>query len=224
VPRLLIAGRQGARHEVYGERNPLHPSRRGGERRPGSGLLPVRRQQPLVRREEDRQSAICRFCDTDFLGTDGPGGGRFATVDELAQAVTRCWPTSMVHYARPLLVCTGGEPLLQLDERLIEAFHAAGFEVAIETNGPRLPPGEVDWICVSPKAGADLILRKGNELKLILPQPGAEPEQFEALDFRNFFLQPMAGPHIEENIRLAVRFCLDHPQWRLAPIPFNWRS
>jgi 7-carboxy-7-deazaguanine synthase (Cx14CxxC type) len=175
-------------------------------------------------REEDRVSAICRFCDTDFVGTDGPGGGKFATADELAAAVAAAWPFPPSGCAatpnrireHPLVVCTGGEPLLQLGESLIEAFHDYGFTVAIETNGTRLPPRGVDWVCVSPKAGAELVLRAGNELKLIYPQPGAEPEKFIDLDFQHFFLQPMDGPERQRNTQQAVSYCLTHPQWRLS--------
>jgi 7-carboxy-7-deazaguanine synthase len=175
-------------------------------------------------REEDRSSAICRFCDTDFVRTDGPGGGKFATTDALAAAVAAAWPFPPSGCAatpdrireHPLVVCTGGEPLLQLGERLIEAFHGYGFTVAIETNGTRLPPRGVDWICVSPKAGAELVLRAGNELKLIYPQPGAEPEKFIDLDFQHFFLQPMDGPERQHNTQQTVSYCLAHPQWRLS--------
>jgi len=166
-------------------------------------------------RDADRVTAICRFCDTDFVGTDGPGGGRFASAPELARAVATAWPRRAAR-ARPLVVCTGGEPLLQLDAALLAALHDEGFEVAIETNGTRLAPVGVDWICVSPKAGAELVLRAGDELKLIFPQDGAEPERFEGLDFRHFFLQPMDGPERERNTRLAVAYCLEHPQWRLS--------
>ncbi len=167
-------------------------------------------------REEDRTVAVCTFCDTDFVGTNGPGGGKFATARELAAAVANHWPAFHSALARPLVVCTGGEPLLQMDEPLVEALHEAGFEIAVETNGTRLPPPGLDWICVSPKAGADLVLRAGHELKLIYPQPGAAPEQFERLEFRHFFLQPMDGPQRERNTQLAVRYCLEHPQWRLS--------
>ena len=164
-------------------------------------------------REEDRLSAICQFCDTDFVGTDGPGGGKFATANELASAVANCWPGST---GKPFVVCTGGEPLLQMDEDLIRALHQVGFEIAIETNGTIPTPAGIDWITVSPKAGAELLLRCGDELKLIYPQAGAEPDRFEQLDFRHFFLQPMDGPDREPNTKLAVRYCLDHPQWRLS--------
>lgn len=167
-------------------------------------------------REEDRRTAICQFCDTDFVGTDGFGGGRFRSALELATVVAAAWPTPPMASARPFVVCTGGEPLLQLDDDLVAAFHQFGFEVAIETNGTRLPPRQVDWICVSPKAGADLVLRAGHELKLVFPQAGAEPARFAHLDFRHFFLQPMDGPERERNTQLAVRYCLEHPQWKLS--------
>lgn len=167
-------------------------------------------------REEDRAEAVCNFCDTDFVGTDGPGGGRFASAIELAQAVSANWRAPLLARARPLVVCTGGEPLLQLDEELVTALHSFGFEIAIETNGTKFPPLGIDWICVSPKAGAELILSSGHELKLIFPQKGAEPERFDKLHFQNFFLQPMDGPARDENTRLAIRYCLEHPQWRLS--------
>jgi 7-carboxy-7-deazaguanine synthase (Cx14CxxC type) len=167
-------------------------------------------------REEDRAAAVCTFCDTDFVGNDGPGGGKFATARELAAAVAKCWPAFSSPPARPFVVCTGGEPLLQLDEPLVTGLHEAGFEVAVETNGTRPPPPGVDWVCVSPKAGADLVLREGDELKLVFPQSGAEPARYESLAFRHFFLQPMDGPQRQENTRLAVRYCLEHPRWRLS--------
>ena len=166
--------------------------------------------------EADRPRAICPFCDTDFVGTTGPGGGRFATARSLATAVANDWPAVHSALARPFVVCTGGEPLLQMDEALVHALHEAGFEVAIETNGTRLPPPGIDWVCVSPKAGTELVLRAGDELKLVFPQNGAEPERFEMLDFRHFFIQPMDGLAREENTRLAVSYCLEHPHWRLS--------
>jgi 7-carboxy-7-deazaguanine synthase len=169
-------------------------------------------------READRARAACRFCDTDFVGTDGPGGGRFADAEALAEAAWRTWQPG-AGSGRPFIVCTGGEPLLQLDEPLLAALHARGFEVAIETNGTQpLPEGSerVDWICVSPKAGTELVLRRGDELKLVYPQPGAEPELFSALGFRHFFLQPMDGPQRAANTRDAIRYCLAHPGWRLS--------
>jgi 7-carboxy-7-deazaguanine synthase len=165
-------------------------------------------------READRASAVCTFCDTDFVGTDGPGGGRFATAEALAAAVAGAWPGGEA--GRRYVVCTGGEPLLQLDEPLIDALHAAGFEVAVETNGTQEPPAGLDWICVSPKAGAELRLRSGDELKLVYPQSGAEPECFAHLDFDHFFLQPMDGPAREANTRAALHYCLAHPRWRLS--------
>jgi len=165
--------------------------------------------------EEDRAEAVCDFCDTDFVGTDGPGGGKFATADELAHAVDGKWPR-LSSEGRRLVVCTGGEPLLQLDEQLVAAFHRRLFEVAIETNGTRKAPPGINWICVSPKAGAEIVLQSGNEMKLVYPQPGLEPEQFAGLDFDHFFLQPMDGPDREPNTRLAIDYCLAHPQWRLS--------
>ncbi len=164
-------------------------------------------------REEDRSRAVCQFCDTDFVGT-GPDGGRFATPEELADAVDRAWRGQ--DDAKRFVVCTGGEPLLQLDEALIDRLHERGFEVAIETNGTRLAPDTIDWICVSPKAGVELVQRSGDEIKLVYPQPGAPPEEFETLDFDQFFLQPMDGPRTEENTRLAVDYCMAHPRWRLS--------
>lgn len=164
-------------------------------------------------REQDRASAVCRFCDTDFLGTDGVGGGRFATPAELVRALQAVLPPAAV---RPLVVCTGGEPLLQLDAPLVEAMHAADFRIAVETNGTQAPPPGLDWICVSPKAGAPLVLDHGQELKLVFPQAGAEPPAFERYDFDHFFLQPMDGPEKARNTRLAVDYCLAHPRWRLS--------
>ena len=165
-------------------------------------------------READRATAICAFCDTDFVGVNGPGGGRFRSADTLAQAVAALWPDASSAF--PFVVCTGGEPLLQLDDALVQALHARGFEIAIETNGTQLPPAGIDWICMSPKAGADLALRAGHELKLIYPQDGAPPEAFESFDFRHFLLQPMDGPHRVRNTQLAIQYCLDHPHWRLS--------
>jgi 7-carboxy-7-deazaguanine synthase (Cx14CxxC type) len=165
-------------------------------------------------READRATAVCTFCDTDFVDTDGPGGGRFASAAALAAAVANAWPGDAGGV--PFVVCTGGEPLLQLDESLVRALHARGLEIAVETNGTRVPPPGLDWICVSPKAGAQLVLRQGDELKLVFPQSGAEPERFEALEFRHFFLQPMDGPAREANTEAALRYCLAHPRWRLS--------
>ncbi len=213
-------------------------------------------------RDEDRASAICRFCDTDFADTNGPGGGKFHSAEELAAAIGEKWrgrvlpcpsaaadePGGTQSLAkatadpslrppegglaqddtpetglngcrgdeRRFIVCTGGEPLLQLDAPLIEALHARGFEIAVETNGTIAAPQGIDWLCVSPKAGAALRQTSGDELKLVFPQPGAEPERFESLNFRHFFLQPMDGPERERNTKLALRYCLEHPLWRLS--------
>jgi 7-carboxy-7-deazaguanine synthase (Cx14CxxC type) len=166
-------------------------------------------------REIDRTTATCRFCDTDFVGVDGPGGRSFASAEELAEAIERTWP-SRASSDKRLVVCTGGEPLLQLDASLIEALHLRQFEVAIETNGTLAAPSGLDWICVSPKAGTVLAQSSGDELKLVFPQLGAEPSGFESLPFRHFFLQPMDGPSRRVNTELAVRYCLDHPAWRLS--------
>ncbi|HUQ20577.1 MAG TPA: 7-carboxy-7-deazaguanine synthase [Gemmatimonadaceae bacterium] len=163
-------------------------------------------------REEDRSRAVCQFCDTDFVGT-GPDGGRFITPEDLADSVARAWRGSD---DERFVVCTGGEPLLQLDESLVTAFHARGFTVAVETNGTRVAPEGVDWICVSPKAGAPLVQTTGHELKLVYPQRDAPPEVFDSLQFDNFFLQPMDGPLAEENTRLAIEYCMAHPRWRLS--------
>ena len=165
-------------------------------------------------REQDRASAVCTFCDTDFVGTDGEGGGKFADADALANAVEAAWASGADH--NRFVVCTGGEPLLQLDAALIAALHAKGFEIAVETNGTIAAPEGIDWICVSPKADAELKQRQGDELKLVYPQPQAQPERFEGLAFRYFFLQPMDGTEQEENTRAATAYCLAHPKWRLS--------
>jgi 7-carboxy-7-deazaguanine synthase len=165
-------------------------------------------------REEHRARAICRFCDTDFVGTDGPGGGRFASAAELADHVAATWVSSGA--GRRFVVCTGGEPLLQLDDELVAALHGRGFEVAVETNGTLAPPGGLDWVCVSPKAGTVLALTAGDELKLVFPQHGADPGAYEHLGFDHFLLQPMDGPDREANTAAAVAYCLDHPRWRLS--------
>jgi 7-carboxy-7-deazaguanine synthase (Cx14CxxC type) len=165
-------------------------------------------------REEDRDTADCRFCDTEFVGTDGPGGGRFAGADALARAVAAAWPAGAAE--RRFVVCTGGEPLLQVDPALLSALHAEGFEVAVETNGTLPPPPGIDWLTVSPKAGAALAARGGDELKLVFPQEGAEPERYLDLAFRHFYLQPMDGPAREANTAAALRYCLSHPRWRLS--------
>ena len=164
-------------------------------------------------REEDRARAVCQFCDTDFVGV-GPDGGRFATASSLASAVARAWRGD--DDESRFVVCTGGEPLLQLDEELVNAFHHEGFTVAVETNGTREAPSAIDWVCVSPKAGAPLVQRTGSELKLVFPQKDAMPEQFENLDFEHFFLQPMDGPAVDENTKRAIEYCMSHPRWRLS--------
>ena len=166
-------------------------------------------------REQDRATAVCRFCDTDFVGVDGPGGGRFESPEALAAAVAAQWPADDVR-GRRMVVCTGGEPLLQLDPPLIAALHTQGFEVAVETNGTVAAPDGIDWLCVSPKAGAPLVQTRGDEIKLVYPQPDALPERFAALHFRHFLLQPMDGPARAENTQLALRYCMVHPQWRLS--------
>ena len=172
-------------------------------------------------READRETATCRFCDTEFVGTDGPGGGKFATPEALADAIAATWaPESTAEPPdRPtsrFVVCTGGEPLLQLDTALLDALHTRGFEVAVETNGTLAPPEGIDWVCLSPKADAPLVLERGDELKLIYPQERGEPERYRHLQFRHFFLQPMDGPDRVRNTRLALEYCLAHPEWRLS--------
>jgi 7-carboxy-7-deazaguanine synthase len=165
--------------------------------------------------EKDRAGAICKFCDTDFVGTDGPDGGKFDTAARLAERIEQTWQSTSTS-AKKFVVCTGGEPLLQLDRPLIDALHARDFEIAVETNGTVAAPSGLDWICVSPKAGAKLIQNTGDELKLVFPQTGAPPEEFQGLAFRHFFLQPMDGPHRQVNTDLALRYCLGHPVWRLS--------
>lgn len=187
-------------------------------------------------REEDRSRAVCQFCDTDFVGT-GPDGGRFSSATELADAIDRCWggvsdsagasspsgngessfASERAHdHGKKYVVCTGGEPLLQLDEELIDALHERGFEVAVETNGTRSAPASLDWVCVSPKAGAPFVQTSGNELKLVYPQENAPPETFARLEFKHFFLQPMDGPDIAVNTERAIEYCLRNPSWRLS--------
>jgi 7-carboxy-7-deazaguanine synthase len=165
-------------------------------------------------REEDRASSVCTFCDTDFVGLDGPGGGRFANAAALAAAIAGSWAGAT--RAERFVVLTGGEPLLQVDVALIGALHAEGFAIAVETNGTIAPPEGLDWVCVSPKSGAPLVVTTGNELKLVFPQPMVDPARFEALDFREFLLQPMDGPAQAQNTAAAVAYCLAHPQWRLS--------
>ena len=164
-------------------------------------------------REEDRATAICRFCDTDFVGMDGTQGGRYASAEDLAAAVERTWEGPLAHR---FVVLTGGEPLLQVDAALIDALHDRGFEIALETNGTVELPAGIDWVCVSPKTPEELKVRKGNELKLVYPQADVVPEAFVGLDFERFSLQPMDGPDVAENTRQAIAYCLAHPQWQLS--------
>ena len=165
----------------------------------------------------DKPRAFCRFCDTDFVGYDGPGGGKFESADVLADTVQHIWNAAVEsHNSKPYVVCTGGEPTLQLDAPLVEALRARGFMVALETNGTRPAPRGIDWICVSPKAGVPLAQREGNELKLVFPQIGAPPTEFERLNFQHFFLQPMDNANHRENLQAAARYCLARPPWRLS--------
>jgi 7-carboxy-7-deazaguanine synthase len=166
-------------------------------------------------REVDRAAAICKFCDTEFVGVDGDGGGKFETALALVAAVEQKWLGEARH-GRKFVVCTGGEPLLQLDRSLIDALHARGFEIAVETNGTIAAPPGLDWVCVSPKAGAALVQRSGDELKLVYPQVGFDPSEFVSFEFRHFFLSPMDGPSRVANTELAVAYCMEHPQWRLS--------
>ena len=166
-------------------------------------------------READRAEAVCKFCDTDFVGVDGEGGGKFDSAEDLAEAIAQKWSADS-GLGRRFVVCTGGEPLLQLDAELIAALHGRNFEIAVETNGTITAPQGLDWITVSPKSGADLKQRSGDELKLVFPQLGVDPAEFEALAFRHFFVQPMDGPSREAYTELAMRYCLEHPQWRLS--------
>ncbi len=165
-------------------------------------------------REKDRPKAICQFCDTDFIGIDGLNGGKYKTAEELAQKVKSLWPNAAV--GKPFVVCTGGEPALQLDKKLINAFHTEGLEISIETNGTVELPEGIDWICVSPKANTNLVVLKGHELKLVYPQKDAEPERFTHLNFDNLYLQPMDGIFQKENIQFTVEYCLKNPQWKLS--------
>lgn len=164
-------------------------------------------------REQDRATAVCQFCDTDFVGTDGDGGGKFATADELAAAVAAKWPST--DNGRRFVVCTGGEPLLQLDAALIDALHRQNFYIAVETNGTIEPPPGIDWVCVSPKAGAALAVSGGNEIKVVFPQ-ATDPRTYASMNFEHFFLQPMDGPDQAAAVQAAIRFCGEHPQWRLS--------
>lgn len=164
--------------------------------------------------EKDRAQAQCTFCDTDFIGTDGPGGGKFKSAQDLAQAAKDIWGSSEGN--TPLIVCTGGEPLLQIDEELIAAFHAEGFEIAIETNGTIKVPKGIDWVCVSPKGQSDVIVTQGDELKLVYPQDHVDPARFEKWDFTHFFIQPLDDEKQSANIQASIRYCLEHPKWRLS--------
>ncbi|WP_199554892.1 7-carboxy-7-deazaguanine synthase [Sandaracinobacteroides hominis] len=164
-------------------------------------------------REQDRDTAVCQFCDTDFVGTDGEGGGKFREAGALAEAVVAAWGSGLEHR---LVVCTGGEPLLQLDAPLIEALHARGFRIAVESNGTVEALAGIDWLCISPKAGSLTVQRRGDELKLVYPQPGLLPDAVEGWDFAHFFVQPMDGPAQKANIDAAIGWCLEHPKWRLS--------
>lgn len=164
--------------------------------------------------EKDRAKALCKFCDTDFVGIDGPGGGKFATASKLADHILSKWPKGT--NTEPFVVCTGGEPLLQIDSELVEALHDNKFEIAIETNGTIKPPQGIDWICVSPKAESDVLINKGDELKLVYPQEGAEPSKYEHLEFDYFSLQPMYSDQLEENTKKTIEYCNQHPLWRLS--------
>jgi 7-carboxy-7-deazaguanine synthase len=165
-------------------------------------------------REEDRSAAICQFCDTDFVGTDGTHGGKFDSAQDLAATIVSFWPASDTEHR--FVVLTGGEPLLQVDEALVDALHAQGFSIAVETNGTVQPPKGIDWLCMSPKAGSQRVVETGQELKLVFPQVGAEPALYESLNFENFYLQPMDGPNAAANTAAAVAYCQAHPRWRLS--------
>ncbi|MEB4590273.1 7-carboxy-7-deazaguanine synthase [Candidatus Thiothrix sp. Deng01] len=167
-------------------------------------------------REQDRRTAVCDFCDTDFVGTNGENGGKFHSADALAQQIERLWLAGVQQDVNRFVVFTGGEPLLQLDAALTSAMHARGFEIAVETNGTQPVPPGVDWLCVSPKAAAPLVATQGDELKLVYPQPLAPPEQFAGLDFRHFYLQALDGPQQAQHLQAAVAYCLQHPQWKLG--------
>lgn len=168
-------------------------------------------------REAHRAEAVCRFCDTEFVGTDGPGGGKFETADDLAAAVSRAWPQAAISMS-PYVVCTGGEPLLQLDKVAIDALHDAGFEIGVESNGTLVAPDGIDWLCISPKGRAPVLQTSGDELKLVYPQveSEAQPDSFAHMSFRYFFLQPLDSPERDANTRRVIDYCLRHPQWRLS--------
>ncbi|BDU57855.1 7-carboxy-7-deazaguanine synthase [Limnohabitans sp. MORI2] len=171
-------------------------------------------------REEDRSSAICQFCDTDFVGTDGTHGGKFDSAQALAAAIASFWPSTDT--AHRFVVLTGGEPLLQVDEALVQALHAQGFEVAVESNGTVQPPAGIDWLCISPKAGSQIVVQQGQELKLVYPQAGQEPSQFEALAFDHFYLQPLDNAQAAANTAAAVAYCQTHPRWKLSVQTHKW--
>jgi 7-carboxy-7-deazaguanine synthase (Cx14CxxC type) len=165
-------------------------------------------------RESDRATAVCKFCDTDFVGTDGSNGGKFKQAADLVDAVERLWPKA--DEKRRFVVLTGGEPIMQVNQALVEAFHARGFSIAVETNGTLPPPQGIDWLCVSPKAGSELVIKSGQELKLVFPQPGMDPNQFTDYDFEHFYLQPMDGILQRENTARAIDYCMRHPRWNLS--------
>jgi 7-carboxy-7-deazaguanine synthase (Cx14CxxC type) len=171
-------------------------------------------------REEDRSSAICQFCDTDFVGTDGTHGGKFDSAQALAAAIASFWPSTDI--AHRFVVLTGGEPLLQVDEALVQALHAQGFEIAVESNGTVQPPAGIDWLCISPKAGSQIVVKQGQELKLVYPQAGQEPSQFEALAFDHFYLQPLDNAQAAANAAAAVAYCQTHPRWKLSVQTHKW--
>lgn len=166
-------------------------------------------------KEFDRALAICNFCDTDFVGTDGINGGKYSSATELAMKVHSLWPKNSVG-SNPYVVCTGGEPLLQLDTPLIDALHTFEFEVAVETNGTLLPPAGIDWICMSPKPDTQIVLNKGDELKFVYPQMKIQPDSFIDMEFKHFYLQPMDGPHLKDHIQKCVTYCLEHPVWSIS--------
>lgn len=167
-------------------------------------------------RESDRGRAVCQFCDTDFVGTDGVRGGKYESATCLAKQIAEAWPERLDVSHQRFVVCTGGEPLLQMDQQLVDELHALQFEIAIETNGTLPPPSDVDWLSVSPKVRAECVVQSGDELKLVFPQYGCDPRDYEGLQFRHFYLQPMDGPNVDENVRLATEYCLEHPRWRLS--------
>ncbi len=171
-------------------------------------------------REEDRNSAVCQFCDTDFVGTDGSHGGKFDSAQALAQAIANFWPSTDTGHR--FVVLTGGEPLLQVDDALVQALHAQGFEIAVESNGTVMPPTGIDWLCISPKTGSQLVVHAGQELKLVFPQVGADPAQYETLNFEHFYLQPMDGPNAAANTAAAVTYAQDHPRWKLSLQTHKW--